>query len=150
MIRGTQPQETRPMRIERALAIRNNFKSRLTSLYAHATHFGLSSDEINASYGDLRADTPQGTPSWVWAYLDGYRQALTDALYRDHLIFGGFIDGVFYSTHSDRPDYYQKHGIDPVDYADDGRVTNRGHYWDRYLPVKGGTYDRGAFKPFYT
>jgi hypothetical protein len=137
------------MRLERALALRDSFKTRMADLCSMAITCGLPNAEIQASLSAMRADTPKGTPGWVWAYLDGYMAARRDEFYRDHLIFGGFFDGVFYSTHSNREDYYGKHGIDPADYADDGRVQNRGHYWPRVVPYRGGFHDRGAYKPFF-
>jgi hypothetical protein len=56
--------------------------------------------------------------------------------------FGGFVDGKFYSTHRNRPDYYESNGISPADYSDDGRVTARGHYWI-------ASVDAGKPKPFF-
>lgn len=137
------------MKIERALAVRAALKVRIADLYAAAKFGGYSADEIAENTRSIRADAPKGTPGWVFAYLDGYCEAQRDDLYRNHLIFGGFVDGVFYSTHSNRPDYYASNGIDPVDYADDGKVTGRGHYWDRVTPYRGGFHDKGSFKPFF-
>lgn len=134
------------MRIERALKIRDTAKMRLRDLYSHAEFFGFKSDEINAGYSAILSDVGKA-PQWVRSYLDGYRQSLTDRLYENTLIFGGFIDGEFYSTHSKRTDYYGKHGIDPSDWRN--RASNIGHYFDRYKSLDDGTYDRGAFKPFY-
>lgn len=134
------------MRIERALKLRDSAKMRLRDLYSAATHFGLPSDDINIGYSAILADLGKA-PQWVRSYVDGYRQALTDRLYETALIFGGFIDGEFYSTHSNRPDYYGKHGVDAADWA--ARATDIGHYFDRYRELETGRYDRGEYKPFY-
>lgn len=134
------------MRIEQALKIRDAAKMRLRDLYSHAEFYGMDSDSINAGYSAILVDMAKG-PQWARSYIDGYRQALTDRLYETVLIFGGFVDGEFYSTHSKRPDYYGKHGIDPSDWHN--RASDIGHYFDRYKPLDRGTYDRGAFKPFY-
>ena len=134
------------MKIERALKLRNAAKTRLRDLYSHAEFFGLDSDSINSSYSEILRDLGRA-PYWVRSYIDGYRQALTDRLYETALIFGGLVDGEFYSTHSNRPDYYGKHGIDAADWSN--VAMNVGHYFDRYRPTETGKYDRGAFKPFF-
>lgn len=135
------------MRIERALAIRSAAGIRLRDLYSSATIQGLTSDEIQAGWQHIRKDYPKA-PQWVWSYLDGYKQALNDSLYRDHLIFGGYIGERFYSTSRGRSDYYESCGIDPAAYADDGLVKRRGHYWRESMPFKGGTYTRGI-RPYF-
>ena len=120
------------MRIKLALAKRDAALLRLKDLYSSAEHFSLPNATINDRYNAVLASVAK-CPEWVRVYLDGYRAALNDQLYRQHLVFGGFVDGVFYSTHSSRDDYYEKHGVEPRDYADNGRVLQRGHYWAKTL-----------------
>ena len=117
------------MRIETALKRRDRAVSQTRDLFSTAKIAGMESAAINEAFGKIRATTLAKCPEWVGAYVDGYRQALTDLLYRESLMFGGFVDGVFYSTHRDRPDYYETNGISPADYSDNGRVMARGHYW---------------------
>jgi len=134
------------MKIERALKLRDAAKMRLRDLYSFAVFHAITSAEINESYAAILADIGKA-PQWVRSYVDGYRQALTDRLYETTLIFGGFYDGRFYSTHSKRADYYGKAGIDAVDWSQ--RATDIGHYYDRFHQLETGVHDRGAFKPFY-
>ena len=116
------------MKIETALNHRKRALGAVKSLYSTAPIFGMESADLNQRYSYIM-ETVTHCPAWVREFCDGYRAALQDSLYADSLMFGGWIDGVFYSVHSARPDYYGKHGISPADYADDGRVTGRGHYW---------------------
>ena len=116
------------MRLETALNKQRDAVARLSSLYSTAKICGMTSADVNAEFSAILAGTGKA-PRWVRAYLEGRRDALSDALYADSLMFGGYLDGVFYSTHSARPDYYGKHGIDPAQWAERGRVERVGHYW---------------------
>ena len=120
------------MRIKTALRKRDAAVRRLRDLYSSAEHFGLPSATINDRFHAI-VESIGKHPAWVRAYLDGWRAALGEQAYRNDLVFGGFVDDKFYSTHHDREDYYEKHGISARDYADDGRVAKRGHYWKRNL-----------------
>jgi hypothetical protein len=94
----------------------------------------MTADALHKEQATIKNALPvKGCPAWVGAYVDGFSAALMESLYRDALVYGGIVDGQFYSVHRDRADYYEKHGIDPRDYADDGRVTARGHYWSSSL-----------------
>jgi hypothetical protein len=117
------------MRIETALNRRNTAIQSLRSLYETAKFYGPLSSQMNEDKAKIRRSTLAKCPHWVIAYFDGYEKALIDALYRDSLMFGGFYEGKFYSTHSNRADYYGNNGIEPSEYADNGKVSNRGHYW---------------------
>ena len=117
------------MRIERALAVRDSLVTRVRDCYSIARIATMPSAECDAALRDVFTKVPPRTPAWVIQYARGYARALQNDLYENHLVHGGIVDGVFYSTHSSRPDYYGKHGIEPRDYADDGKVTMRGHYW---------------------
>lgn len=122
------------MRYSQVIKARNDAKTRLRDLYSMAQHFGMSSETIDSRYATILGQMPKGTPWHAKAYLEGYRQALNDKLYETTLIYGGWINGVFYSTHSSRPDYYERHGISPCEYATSGKVTMRGHYWPNLKP----------------
>lgn len=114
------------MRIEAALKKRDRGRMRLRDLYSAATHHGATSESLNQGYAEIRRDLG-AVPHWVISYLDGWRDALTEEIYRKHLAFGGYVDGRFYTTHSARPDYYQKQGIQPSDLHK--VATRTGHYW---------------------
>lgn len=117
--------------IKRALQLRDNGIAALRSVYDHARHFGQTSQAMEiAKHAALGNVGVNKAPQWVRAYLDGYWRHIVDEAYRRDLIFGGMIDGKFYSTHSNRPDYYERNGISACDYSDDGRVKCRGHYWN--------------------
>ena len=117
------------MRIETALQRKARAVMQLRDLFSSAESFGMTSAALNERVKTIRETTLAKCPHWVHAHVDGYREALTDSLYRRSLMFGGFVDGRFYSTHRTRPDYYESNGIAPADFADDGRVQDRGHYW---------------------
>ena len=135
--------------LDRSLKVRDQAKTRLNDLYAMAVLIGMTSQEINEAKSKILADMPAKTPHWVRAYLSGYERALSDRLYDSVLVHGGLINGVFYSTHSNRPDYYGKHSIDACDFADDGLVKERGHYWPLAMAWRGGTYTRDKVKPYF-
>ena len=137
------------MKIERALKLRDSLKRRISDIYSMAVVCGMTSQEINNAVLTAQSELPAKTPQWVITYCDGLRAALQDSLYADCLVFGGFVDGQFYSTHSNRADYYGKCGIDPVDYSDNGKVTGRGHYWRESIHWRGGIYTRESVKPYY-
>lgn len=117
------------MRIETSLKRRDSLVSAIRDIFSMAECFGLAHVDMHKRLQDVYAIKCDKAPSWVREYADGYRQALTDQAYRSQLVFGGFVGDKFYSTHRDRPDYYEKNGIEPCAYADDGLVTRRGHYW---------------------
>ena len=137
------------MRIERALAVRDRLKTRISDIYSMAAICAMTHADINAAVASARADVPKGTPQWVFSYADGFRAALQDRLYDSCLVYGGFVNGRFYSTHSNRPDYYEKHGIEPSAFADNGTVKGRGHYWRESIAWRGGSYNRDCVKPYF-
>ena len=117
------------MRIETALKRKSEAICQLRDLYSSAAIFGMLSSDINTRVAQIRNETLAKCPVWAVSEFNGYRQALTDQLYADSLVYGGFVKGQFLSTHRNRPDYYEKHGVEPSAYADGGRVQLRGHYW---------------------
>jgi hypothetical protein len=133
------------MRIGTALKRRDALCNTLRSIYATAGDFGLASTDLHSRTQAAYAVAMAGkAPTWIREYADGYRKSLMDAAYRHELVFGGFdrLSGKFYSTHRDRVDYYEKNGIEPCAYADDGRITKRGHYWSKSV-------DAGNPAPFF-
>lgn len=121
------------MKIERAINVRSHSKTRLRDLYSVARIASMTASDIDEAYRELIANLPKGAPQWVIAYLDGYRAALNDRLYEESLVYGGFYEGRFLSTHSSREDYYEKHGVEHSAYADNGAIKARGHYWAHSL-----------------
>ena len=119
------------MRIETSLKIRDAAKASLVTAYHVARECGLSADALTQSALAARvSEKVKGAPQWVAAFLEGYDSALRDGLYTSGaLAFGGMVDGKFYSTDRTRADYYDRNGISPGDFADNGRVTARGFYW---------------------
>ena len=127
------------MDINQALRKRDAAVTSLRDLYSHAISCGLKSTQMNDSYAQIRERMGPAIPHWVASYVDGWRDALTADLYRNHLVFGTWIEGVFYSTHRDRADYYEKQGKSPRIYCDESEGNDsKGHYWAHNL------------KPFWT
>ena len=124
--------------IKRSLSDRDQARMALRSLYSTAKHFGLRHNEMldrrKAIYDRFNVQSP----GWVRGHLEGYWQCLMDNAYESDLVFGGIVNGVFYSTHHDRADYYEKHGISPRDFGQEGGAKDTGHYWSATL------------KPFFT
>lgn len=125
-------------RIADSLKMRDRLVQNLGDIYSGMKFSGCTSAYTEQCRRTmLEANKIGNYPAWVRAYADGYWRALVDHAYRADLVYGGFVGDVFYSTHRDREDYYEKHGIEPREYADDGKVRQRGHYWKECL------------KPFY-
>ncbi len=105
------------MRITTALKVRDRGREAIRSIFSSAAHFGTPHSvmlerrkEAFERIGVLKA------PTWVRHYLNGIWDQCQQQAYANDLVFGGMIDGKFYSTHSDRDDYYEKHGFEPRDY----------------------------------
>lgn len=116
------------MRITTALKARDRMVQSLRDTYSSARIYKPTSavllDRVIGIYSVYAK-----APAYAREFARGYERALSDELYHRYLVFGGKIEGVLYSTHRDRDDYYEKHGFAPSVYADDGLVTQRGHYW---------------------
>ncbi len=123
--------------INLSLQKRNAAKHALHSLFSRAEHFGFTHDQMLIER-DKIYDKLKECPRWVHAYLNGVWDTLQDNAYQKDLVYGGKINGKFFSTHKNRDDYYEKHGIEPREFAGGGKVTLCGHYWSRTL------------KPFFT
>lgn len=126
------------MKVSRALKIRDDAVAGLKECYSAAKHYGLSSNKMEErKRAMLEQKGVNNAPEWVSHYLAGYWRALVDGAYNHDLVHGAYVNGKFYSTHSSRDDYYDKHGIAPSDFARDSNPT-KGHYWSDSL------------KPFFT
>ena len=124
------------MDIKTSLKKRDAAITALRDLFLRARICGLSHDKLNDEVLKIKKSYLAKCPKWVIEYFRGYHAALIDSLYRECLVFGGFVDGRFYSTHRTRSDYYEKHGIEPCKFA------RRGHYWNPEL-------FNGVAKPFF-
>ncbi len=117
------------MRLETSLKRVAEAIRKTREIYSCAKLCGITAREIDNEVREMRQTTLANCPNWAWSEATGYERAIRDSLYESSLVFGGFVDGVFYSTHRDRADYYEKNGIQPSEYADNGKVKNRGYYW---------------------
>lgn len=108
-------------------------ETRLADIISAATLYGPLSAELEKQRRDFIATWPKRTTQYYHAFADGFWRRCIADLYRRHLVFGGYIGDTFYSTHRNRPDYYETNGIGPCEYADDGKVKRRGHYWSHNL-----------------
>lgn len=116
-------------KIETTLRKRNAAVSALRDCYSSAKFYFPTSQEMNRQVLDIKAKHLGRSPLWARAFFEGVADELVKSLYRERLVYGGYVGDTFYSTYRARPDYYEKHGIEPSDYADNGRVKARGHYW---------------------
>lgn len=106
--------------------------ARIRDNWSRAFHSSSTHAELLQMNSEVRASIVN-CPNWVKTYVEGYAKAIDDLKSRELTIYGGMYDGRFYSTNSKRADYYGHNGIDPSDFADDGRVTARGFYWSHSL-----------------
>lgn len=116
------------MRIEKALQTQETARSAMADVFSHVRSFALSSAELNKAQQRVMERMGQA-PSWAKAFVKGYARAQMDQLYRECLVYGGYIDDIFHSTHSKRDDYYEKLGMAPSVFAENAAVQHRGHYW---------------------
>lgn len=130
------------MRIERQLKLQGMGISALNSIFSHAQHFGLTSKRMEEDkHKALDAIGVRKAPQWVGRFLDGYWRCICDRMYAHggDLVYGAYLGDTFYSTHSDRADYYEKHGMDARSFCERHTAAKTGgHYWKTTL------------KPFYT
>jgi hypothetical protein len=119
------------MNLDRSIKVRDVARDRLNDIFGSATIFGPLSADLETSRRNVLSKLPARAPEWIRAYLDGYWHARIAEAYQYHLVYGGWIGETFYSTHSDRDDYYGKHNIAPADVGE--RLERRGHYWKRNL-----------------
>lgn len=119
------------MKTERVISLVSEGIGRMREVYATARILGKTNEELNNASNDIYCHLRLlKTPRYAISQIRGYEMALRDELYSRYLIFGAIVNNVFYSTHSDRDDYYQKHGIPASAYCE--ATTNNptiGHYW---------------------
>ena len=118
------------MKIETALNHKNRVLSAIESMVYAAKLSSVTSEQFNQDSQDIFA-TISHCPRWVRDYCQGFLDCERKRIQRG-LISGGFIEGIFYSTHRDREDYYAKHGIEPREWAEKyqgGQVEDSGLYW---------------------
>lgn len=128
--------------IETNLRKRNAAVTALRDYYRAAMFYHPTAKEMNQEVLKIKAAHLAKAPTWTRAFFEGVNDQLIKSLYESRLVFGGYVGDVFYSTYRQRADYYEKHGIEPSEYADNGRVKARGHYW---------TDDSGNVgKPYFT
>lgn len=130
------------MQFDTAYNHREKAIQRLRDCYSTARIVGYTSDQLNNKVLSIVFEPIAKCPTWVKTEVKGYWRALQDKAYENDLVFGAVIDGVFYSTHSNRPDYYEKHGISALEFNLDLENNNAGHYWIEPL-------DYGRIKPFF-
>lgn len=116
------------MKILQALEAQRRGVDGMRGAFSHAAAFTMPCEALHAAQSAV-IERMGKAPHWAKAFVRGYAEAQMERLYAESLVFGGYVAGVFYSTHRDRSDYYEKHGIEPREFADNGRVTARGHYW---------------------
>lgn len=132
------------MNLSTTLNKKNRAVSRSIDALFAARSFGSLSKDLHERLREAIADMGKA-PEWAREYVRGYQDCLTKALYHTVLIFGGYVDGVFYSVEKDRPDYYEKNGMGPKDWHD--RATAKGHYWQETITKTG--YQTRGIKPFF-
>ena len=132
-MRGKSPRFERDtdMKLDTSLNHRKRAIGRITSLVHMAEICGMTSAQFTDDYIEIMG-TLHHCPQWVRSYCEGYYDAERDRIRNAKHVYGGYLDGVFYSTNRSRDDYYQKHGIEPLQWAEKGKtgeLKNVGHYW---------------------
>lgn len=115
------------MSIDRSLKVRDQVLSRLADLYNSAEMFGwMTSSDLNAKAIEIKAALDK-CPQWVKSWIDGWERCRRDIISRKVVFFYTMPDGQLLSTHRNRSDYYEKHGIGPKEVYE--QATHSGHYW---------------------
>jgi len=118
------------MRVTTALNKRDRIVSRLRDLVWSAKRFSITHDEYLKRREEALGSEGK-LPQWVSSYLRGYERAMYEEMTKLH-IYGGYLNGVFYSTHHHRDDYYEKRGMGAKDTYEQG--TQKGFYWPDLKP----------------
>lgn len=122
------------MRLSTACNIKRDFISRLTSAYRMSAEIS----EINTAHYEritnVMNQIPQKTPQWVRYYLSGYREAMYNEMSKKQRFMYEFNEKL-YGIDRALPDYYEKHGITPVDLC---------KFYE-----KSGFYWKDTLKPFF-
>lgn len=119
-------------RIEQTLKIRDRMASAIRELYSMAEICKWSHSKILEYKQDKFSKFPK-VPRWVNCYVSGIEDEIRKNLYKDKLIFGGYVDGQFMSAWRDHAEYYEAKGITAQEYNE--KVQNPSHYWAS--PVNG-------------
>ena len=126
------------MKLETSINRQHEVAQAVREIFEMAKIVGLTSDEINLRLNKVKSERLKGAPRWVWSHVAGIEDQIRLDLYSSFLIFGAYVNGVFYSTQRGRSDYYEKHGISPRVFSE--QKSTSGHYWS--LPS-------GKIKPFH-
>jgi hypothetical protein len=98
--------------------------------------FGMLSSEISERRNKAVATLPENAPGWIMDYISGWEACMRSFIDRE-VVFCYTVNGVLFSTHRDRDDYYEKCGFSPRGIYE--LATHSGHYWDI----------KGKLKPYF-
>jgi hypothetical protein len=115
------------MNTKRALELRDHLTAQYRALFNAAEHFGFTHDAMLKRRAELLEKLPAKAPGWIKQYLSGIWEQLQHDAYQRDLVYGGWINGTFASTHSTRPDYYENLGLSAREWHE--RATGKGHHW---------------------
>jgi len=132
------------MRLDTTLNKKTRAVTRSIDAISAARSFGSLSKDLHDTLRVCVADMGSA-PQWAREYVRGYQDCLTKALYQTDLVYGGYIDGAFFSVHRSRADYYEKNGYGPKEWND--KSSRKGHYWTEHLTATG--YKLRGLKPFF-
>jgi hypothetical protein len=133
--------------LDRNLYLRGQLVSQIIRAYGEAYHYGWTHARLLDETKKIMESAGPKFPQYMREYVRGIDHYLLSDLYRVRidgaaplLVFGGWIDGKFYSTHSNRADYYQNQGIEPSDFSklSENKVT---HYWAHKTDKPFGTLE---------
>ena len=123
------------MRLETQTKVERTLQAQFQHVYGKAKEETLRQDQIIALCTPIREQiAASGLPNYKMYALEQYRQALHDEITRNHIMYGHFIKGVFYSVDSSRDDYY-------------GLTFTMDEF--REINSKGGQYWKYTKKPFF-
>lgn len=98
------------------------------SLYRRAKKQGMTSNQITELYLAYRKQVKiEKYPRYVSSYMAGVKDCLRSQIQHDDLEFCYVVKGKRYSTHTDSPLYYEKHGFSPKEVYD--KAEQAGHFW---------------------
>ena len=75
--------------------------TRLRDDYSASRIYGGTFRSLSDKYIEMRSSLPKGSPGWLTAYLEGYRDALDQENYTNHLVYAYYIDGQFLPINSE-------------------------------------------------
>lgn len=115
--------------IGESIDVQSRFKLRAADLISMVRICKMTSADFNERWNAILGQMPQRTPRWVTNYLQGYRDAKLEQIYREDLEFCYVdTDGVMYSTNKK-----SEHRLTEEFYAkNQGHLLSdmpNGHYW---------------------